>query len=75
MKQIKQINDLRTNISEVSRSSLSIIKSMGDTLNFLNNLEQEFISLKSDASRLKVINNELNEEFQNFSVQHLKNVA
>lgn len=75
MKQIKQINDLRTNISEVSRSSLSIIKSMGDTLSFLNNLEQEFITLKSDASRLKLINNELNEEFQNFSVQHLKNVA
>jgi len=75
MKQIKQINDLRTNISEVSRSSLSIIKSMGDTLSFLNNLEQEFITLKSDASRLKLINNELNEEFHNFSVQHLKNVA
>lgn len=48
---------------------------MGDTLSFLNNLEQEFITLKSDASRLKLINNELNEEFQNFSVQHLKNVA
>lgn len=57
MKQIKQINELRTNITEVSKSSLSIIKSMGDTLNFLNNLEQEFISLKSDASRLKLINN------------------
>lgn len=34
---------------------------MGDTLNFLSNLEQEFVSLKSDAARLKVINNELNE--------------
>jgi hypothetical protein len=41
----------------MSKSSLSIIKSMGNTLDFLNNLEQEFIGLKSDASRLKVINN------------------
>lgn len=75
MKQIKQINELRTNINQMSKSSLSIIKSMGDTLNFLNNLEQEFVTLKSDASRLKVINNELNEEFHNFSVMHMKNAV
>lgn len=57
MRQVKQINDLRTQVTDMSKSSLSIIKSMGDTLNYLTNLEQEFGSLKSDASRLKLINN------------------
>lgn len=59
----------------MSKTSLSIIKEMSNTLNFLSNLEHEFVNLKSDASRLKLINNELNSEFQTFSMQHMKNVA
>lgn len=35
MRQIKQIHDLRNHISEMGKSSTSIIKSMSDTLNFL----------------------------------------
>lgn len=57
MKQIKQINELRGHITEMSKSSISIIKEMGDTLNFLSNLEHEFVNLKSDAARLKLVNN------------------
>ena len=56
----------------MGKSSYTMIKSLGDTLSFLNSLEQEFINLRTDASKLKVVNNELNEEFQNFSAIHLR---
>lgn len=72
MKQIKEINDLRGHISEMGKSSYTMIKSLGDTLSFLNSLEQEFINLRTDASKLKSVNHELNAEFQNFSEIHLR---
>ena len=56
MKQIKEINDLRGHISEMGKSSYTMIKSLGDTLSFLNSLEEEFINLRTDASKLKVVN-------------------
>ena len=40
MKQIKEINDLRGHISEMGKSSYTMIKSLGDTLSFLNSLEE-----------------------------------
>ena len=40
MKQIKQINELRGHITEMGKSSHTMIKSLGDTLGFLNSLEQ-----------------------------------
>ena len=72
MKQIKQINELRGQISEMGKSSYTMIKSLGDTLSFLTSLEEEFINLRTDTSKLKVVNHELNEEFQNFSALHLR---
>lgn len=56
----------------MSRSSVSIIKEMSDTLNYLTNLEHEFVSLKTDTNRLEMINNEINSDFKNFSMMHLK---
>lgn len=40
MKQIKEINELRNNISLMGKSSNVMIKSLGETLGFLTTLEQ-----------------------------------
>lgn len=57
MKQIKQINEIRGQISEMGKSSFNMIKSLGDTLSFLSSLEEEFVNLRTDASKLKIVNN------------------
>lgn len=40
MKQIKHINELRGQIGEMGKTNYSMIKSLGDTLSFLNSLEE-----------------------------------
>lgn len=75
MKQIKQINELRGHISEMSKNNFSMIKSFGDTLSFLNTLGQQFNNLRADATKLKLVNQQLNEEFQSFSMAHKRKVA
>jgi hypothetical protein len=59
-------------IGEKNKLSFSIIKEVGDTYNHVSNLEQEFVILKADANRLQIINHELNNEFKDFSMTHLK---
>ena len=40
----------------MGKSSYTMIKSLGDTLSFLDTLEEEFVSLRADAAKLKVVN-------------------
>jgi len=40
MKHIKEINELRGSICEMGKSSHVMIQSLGDTLSFLNSIEQ-----------------------------------
>lgn len=56
MKQIKNINELRGQISEMGKSNFSMLRSLGDSLNFLKNLEDEFGALRADANKLKLVN-------------------
>ena len=56
----------------MGKSSQTMFKSLSETLGFLDNLEKEFENLRSDASRLKTINEELHEDFVNFSSIHMK---
>lgn len=56
----------------MGKSSHIMFKSLSDTLGFLGNLEKEFENLRGDASRLKSINEELHEDFVNFSSSHMK---
>lgn len=48
---------------------------MSDTLNFVAQLEREFLTFKADTSQLEMVNNELNSEFRNFTMMHMKNIV
>lgn len=65
-KQIKEINELKTQIFDMTKSSQTMMQSLGDTLSFLNTLEQEFVGLRAEAAKIKGVNQELSEEFNNF---------
>lgn len=45
----------------MGKSSHVMIQSLGDTLSFLNSLEQEFVNLRADAAKVKLVNHELAE--------------
>lgn len=56
----------------MGKSSHIMIQSLGDTLSFLNSLEQQFINLRADAAKIKVVNRELADEFSNFEALHIR---
>ena len=75
MRQIKKINELRGEITEMGRSNTTMIQSLGNTLSFLKNLEQEFGGLRADTNKLKATNRELNQEFETFTTNHKRKIA
>ena len=56
MKQMREMEELRSEVQQMSQSSNLMIESLGDTMNFLNSLEDEFRKLKEDTSRLQSMN-------------------
>lgn len=50
------MEELRSEVQQMSQSSSLMIESLGDTMNFLNSLEDEFRRLKEDTSRLQSMN-------------------
>lgn len=40
----------------MGKSNFAMIRSLGDTLSFLKNLEQEFGSLRADTNKLQATN-------------------
>jgi hypothetical protein len=43
----------------MGQNSTQMVDSLGDTMNLLNNLEEEFIKLKQDALKLQQINSQM----------------
>lgn len=43
----------------MGQSSHSMIESLGDTMSYLNSLEEEFRKLKEDANKLQAMNQEM----------------
>lgn len=52
--------------------SNTMISSLGDTMSYLNSLEQEFLKLKEDAKRLQVMNQEMNSSLSRIESTYIK---
>jgi len=56
MQQVNQMEELRREVHQMGQVSNSMIESLGDTMGYLNSLEQEFAKLKEDANKLQHMN-------------------
>lgn len=56
MQQMRQMEELRGEVHQMGQSSHLMIESLGDTMNYLNSLEEEFRKLKEDANKLQTMN-------------------
>lgn len=52
--------------------SNSMIESLGDTMGYLNSLEQEFARLKEDANKLQHMNQEMNGNLTRIETTYIK---
>ncbi len=59
MQQMNQMEELRREVHQMGQSSHSMIESLGDTMGYLNSLEEEFRRLKEDAAKLQAMNQEM----------------
>ena len=53
------MEELRNEVQQMGQSSHSMIESLGDTMSFLNSLEEEFRKLKDETSKLQSMNQEM----------------
>ena len=42
MQQVRKMEELKSEVNQMENSSHSVLRSLGDTMNYLNNLEEEF---------------------------------
>lgn len=59
MKQMQKMKELKTEVYQMGQSSHNMIDSLGETMNYLNSLEEEFMKLKQDAMKLQTMNQEM----------------
>lgn len=56
----------------MGQSSNSMIESLGDTMSFLNSLEEEFRRLKDDTSKLQTMNQEMHHSLNKIETTYVK---
>ena len=59
MRQMQKMKDLKNEVYEMGQNSHNMIDSLGETMNYLNNLEEEFIKMKQDALKLQQMNQQM----------------
>ena len=59
MKQMQKMKDLKAEVYQMGQSSHNMIDSLGETMNYLNSLEEEFMKLKQDALKLQQMNQQM----------------
>ena len=61
MQQVRKMEELKSEVSHMGNSSHGVLRSLGDTLNYLDTLEEEFGRLKGDCSKLHAMNKDMND--------------
>ena len=56
----------------MGQSSHLMIESLGDTMNYLNSLEEEFRKLKEDANKLQTMNQEMHNSLTRIETTYIK---
>lgn len=74
-KQMDKMKELKAEIYQMGNSSHSMIESLGDTMNYLNSLEEEFMKLKQDAGKLQTMNQELYSNITKIETTYIKKVT
>lgn len=52
-----------------------MIDSLGDTMNYLNSLEEEFMKLKQDANKLEAMNKDMYTNITKIEATYVKKVS
>jgi hypothetical protein len=69
------MDELKSEVSQMGNASHSALQNLGNTLNYLNNLEEEFNKLKQDCSKLNKMNQEMNGNLSNIENTYMKRTA
>lgn len=56
----------------MGQSSHTMIESLGDTMSYLNSLEEEFRKLKEDANKLQAMNQEMHGSLTRIEATYIK---
>lgn len=75
MQKVSQMEDLRRDIHQMGQVSNSLIDSLGETMGYLNSLEQEFFKLKEDANKLQIMNQEMNGSLTRIETTYIKRTS
>lgn len=74
-KQMEKMKELKNEITQMSSSSRSMIDSLGDTMNYLNALEEEFLKLKQDAGKLEAMNKDMHSSITRIETTYVKKIS
>jgi septal ring factor EnvC (AmiA/AmiB activator) len=75
MQQIRQMDELKSEVTQMGSSSQSMLRNIGDTVNYLNSLEEEFKKLRHDCSNLGKMNHEMNGSLANIENTYIKRTS
>lgn len=59
MTQLRKMEELKSEVTQMGSTSHAALRSLDDTLNYLNSLEDEFNRLKQDCSKLQNMNRDM----------------
>ena len=71
-KQMDKMRNLKNEITQMGSSSRSMIDSLGNTMNYLNSLEEEFGKLKVDANNLEAMNKDMYSNISRIETTYIK---
>ena len=72
---MEKMRELKNEITQMNSSSRSMIDSLGDTMNYLNSLEEEFMKLKQDANKLQAMNKDMYTNITKIESTYVKKIS
>ncbi len=69
------MRELKQEVHQMGASSQTMIDSLGDTMNYLNSLEEEFMKLRQDAQKLQSMNQDMHQNITRIETTYIKKVV